>query len=78
MATTSNDRMPPQNIDAERSVLGAMLLNPDAVGTVTEILHGSGNEVFYAPSHQHIYDAIISLYSNSKPIAAIAAGGGVL
>jgi replicative DNA helicase len=65
------DRMPPQNIDAERSVLGAMLLNPDAVGSVTEILQGNGAEVFYAPSHQYIYDAAISLYTKSKPIDAI-------
>jgi replicative DNA helicase len=35
------DRTPPQNIEAERSVLGAMLLNPDAVGTAVEILHGT-------------------------------------
>ena len=31
------DRMPPQNIDAERSVLGAMLLNSDAVGAAIEL-----------------------------------------
>jgi len=67
----TNERMPPQNIDAERSVLGAMLLNPDAVGSVTELLQGNGADVFYAPSHQYIYDAIISLYAKSQPIDAI-------
>lgn len=68
---SANDRMPPQNIEAERSVLGAMLLNPDAVGPVTEILQGNGAEVFYAPSHQYIYDAVIALYTKSRPIDAI-------
>jgi replicative DNA helicase len=70
-SNNSNDRMPPQNIDAERSVLGAMLLNPDAVGPVTEILQGNGADVFYAPSHQYIYDAVITLYGKSQPIDAI-------
>ena len=63
--------MPPHNIDAERSVLGAMLLNPDAVGPVTEILQGNASEVFYAPAHQYVYDAIINLYAKSQPIDAI-------
>ena len=63
--------MPPHNIDAERSVLGAMLLNPDAVGAVTEILQGNAAEVFYAPAHQYVYDAIINLYAKSQPIDAI-------
>ena len=66
-----NDRMPPQNIDAERSVLGAMLLNPDAVGLVTEILQGGSFEAFYVPAHQYIYNAIIALYGKAKPIDAI-------
>ncbi|MFP6582499.1 MAG: replicative DNA helicase [Candidatus Hydrogenedentota bacterium] len=69
--STANDRMPPQNIDAERSVLGAMLLNPDAVGPVTEILQGNAVEVFYAPAHQYIYDAIVNLYAKTQPIDAI-------
>ena len=69
--STPNDRMPPQNIDAERSVLGAMLLNPDAVGLVTEILQGSAVDAFYVPAHQYIYDAIITLYAKAKPIDAI-------
>ena len=69
--SSTTDRMPPQNIDAERSVLGAMLLNPDAVGMVTEILQGGAHEAFYMPAHQYIYNAIIALYSKSKPVDAI-------
>lgn len=65
------DRMPPQNIDAERSVLGAMLLNPEAVGAAIEILRDSGRDVFYADAHALIYDAMVALYRNNTPIDAV-------
>jgi replicative DNA helicase len=43
---------PPQNLEAEESVLGAMLLSPTAVGTVSEILDASD---FYRESHARVY-----------------------
>ncbi len=67
-APPSFDRMPPQNIDAERSVLGAMLLNSEAVGTGIEVLRESAADVFYSEKHQYIYSAIVSLYRNNTPI----------
>ena len=68
------DRMPPQNIDAERSVLGAMLLNPDAVGAAIEILRESGPDVFYAEAHQQIYDAIVALFRRNVPVDSVTLG----
>ncbi len=65
------DRMPPQNIDAERSVLGAMLLNPDAVGTAIEILHEASEDVFYVEAHQLIYQSMVSLFRKDFPIDAV-------
>jgi replicative DNA helicase len=65
------DRTPPHNIDAERSVLGAMLLNSDAVGTAIEVLRESGNEVFYAEAHQHVYDAMVALFRRNVPLDAV-------
>lgn len=62
------DRTPPQSIDAERSVLGAMLLNPDAVGAGIEVLHESGEDVFYVSAHQKIYDGIVALFRSDKPV----------
>ncbi len=62
------DRAPPQNIDAERSVLGAMLLNPEAVGAGIEVLHETGEDVFYVSAHQKIYDGIVTLFRNDKPV----------
>ena len=65
------DRVPPYSEDAERAVLGAMLLNPDTVGTAIEILHGDPSELFYFPPHQHIYDAILGLYKDGRPVDAL-------
>ena len=61
------DREPPHNVEAERSVLGAMLINPQAVGLAVEILGEGGTDTFYVPSHQHIYDAAVALYRRSTP-----------
>jgi replicative DNA helicase len=62
------DRTPPQDVQAEQSVLGAMLISKDAVGDVTEIIKGRD---FYRPAHEQIYDAIIDLYGRGEPADAI-------
>ena len=65
------DRVPPYDEDAERAVLGSMLLNPDMVGTAIEILRGQPSEIFYFPAHQYIYEAVLSLHRKAKPIDAM-------
>lgn len=65
------NKVPPQNIEAERSVLGAMLINPDAVGAAIEILRYEGEAMFYHEPHQHVYDAMVSLFSRAEPIDAV-------
>jgi replicative DNA helicase len=60
--------VPPQNLEAEESVLGAMLLSPTAVGTVSEILSASD---FYRESHAKIYRAALGLWSKGEPVDAI-------
>jgi replicative DNA helicase len=59
-----SDRLPPQNIDAEESILGGILLDPDALGRVAEILRP---EAFYIGAHQEIYRAAIALNGQGKP-----------
>ena len=54
------DRTPPQNIDAEMSVLGGMLLSKDAIADVIEALKPGD---FYRPAHQIVCEAILDLYS---------------
>ncbi|MFA6239787.1 MAG: replicative DNA helicase [Candidatus Hydrogenedentales bacterium] len=65
------DRTPPHNIDAERSCLGAMLLNPDAVGTAIEVLKENAADVFYSEAHQHVYDAVLALFRENVPVDAV-------
>ncbi|MCC6145208.1 MAG: hypothetical protein IT368_15485, partial [Candidatus Hydrogenedentes bacterium] len=65
------DRTPPQNIEAERSVLGAMLINNDVIGTAVEILRDAADEVFYVAAHQHIYSAIVELFRKNQPVDSI-------
>lgn len=64
------DRTPPQSVEAERSVLGAMLINPDAVGTAIEVLRDEGEAVFYVPAHQIIYDVLVKLTRKNLPADA--------
>ena len=62
--------IPPQNLDAEESVLGAMMLSPLAIGAVTESTPLTASD-FYRESHGLIYRAIISLYGKGEPVDAI-------
>ena len=59
---------PPQNLEAEESVLGAMLLSPGAIGAVSEVLDASD---FYRESHAKIYRAALALYAKGEPVDAI-------
>jgi len=60
--------VPPQDIVAEQSVLGAMLLSKDAIADVIESLR----EVdFYKPAHATIYGAILDIYGRGEPADAI-------
>jgi replicative DNA helicase len=62
------DRQPPQDVAAEQSVLGGMLLSKDAIADVVEVLHGQD---FYRPAHQVIFDCILDLYGRGEPADAI-------
>jgi replicative DNA helicase len=62
--------VPPQNLDAEESVLGAMLLAPRAIADVSEVLEPTGRE-FYRESHSRIYRSALSLYATGEPVDAI-------
>src|SRR5437667_4174692 len=60
--------VPPQNLDAEESVLGAMMLSPAAIGAVSEIVDAGD---FYRESHGKIYRAALALYAKGEPVDAI-------
>ncbi|HSS74471.1 MAG TPA: replicative DNA helicase [Gaiellaceae bacterium] len=60
--------VPPQNLEAEEAVLGAMLLSETAIGAVTEILSA---EDFYRGSHGTIYRTCLALWAKGEPVDAI-------
>jgi replicative DNA helicase len=62
------ERLPPQNLDAERSVLGGVLLDNNAIHKIGEILHG---EDFYRESHRKIFEAMVRLEEKGEPVDLI-------
>ena len=62
------DRLPPQDIAAEASVLGAMMLSKDAIADVVESLR---EHDFYKPSHATIFGVILDLYGRGEPVDAL-------
>ncbi|MCF8608459.1 replicative DNA helicase, partial [Gordonia sp. HY442] len=61
-------RQPPQDLQAEQSVLGGMLLSKDAVADVLERVRPGD---FYKPAHQAVYDAVLELYGRGEPADAV-------
>lgn len=61
----ANLKTPPHNTDAEQSVLGAILIDKEAISTASEILDPSD---FYDNNHQTIFEAMIALYEERSPI----------
>ncbi|MFM7471438.1 MAG: replicative DNA helicase [Nodosilinea sp.] len=59
-----SDRLPPQNIEAEEAILGGILLDPEAIGRVMEIL---SPEAFYIATHRDIYRAALDLNGRGQP-----------
>jgi len=64
----TDDRLPPQDLHAEQSVLGGMLLSKDAIADCVEVLRSAD---FYRPQHEAIFDAVLSLYGRGEPADAI-------
>jgi len=58
-------KIPPQNVDAEMSLIGAVLIDEDVLADVSEIVKGRD---FYDKRHQTIYDAMIRLFEHHKPV----------
>ncbi|MEV4311554.1 replicative DNA helicase [Actinocrispum sp. NPDC049592] len=60
----SFDKQPPQDLPAEQSVLGGMMLSKDAIADVVEVLRPND---FYRPAHQSVYECVLDLYSRGEP-----------
>ncbi|MEE3716448.1 replicative DNA helicase [Tumidithrix elongata RA019] len=61
---SASDRLPPQNIEAEEAILGGILMDPEAISRVMDLLRP---EMFYVAAHQEIYRACLMLHNQSNP-----------
>jgi len=68
LSTSSIERVPPQNMEAEQGVLGSMLLDRDAIARVVEVVRP---EDFYRDAHRRIYDTIVELFERGEPVDLI-------
>lgn len=64
----SPEKIPPQSIEVEQAVLGAMLLDKEATGKAVEIID---KDSFYRDDHQKIFSAIVDLYDKNQPVDII-------
>jgi len=65
---TGSGRIPPHDLQAEESLLGAMMLSPQAIADAAGVVGASD---FYKPAHGHVYDAIHALYASGQPVDAV-------
>lgn len=70
MAQNKNLKLPPQDLDAEQSVLGALMIDKDAVSSVSDLLLPSD---FYKKAHSIIFDAFLRLWEKREPIDILSA-----
>ncbi len=61
-------RIPPHNLEAEQSVLGSMMLSPEAFAAVLEVVKAGD---FYRPAHQKAYEAMLAVYGRGQPVDLI-------
>ncbi|MCL4319492.1 MAG: replicative DNA helicase [Firmicutes bacterium] len=69
--STDPVRTPPHNADAEISVLGSMLIHPEAVAKGVEILQSAD---FYHEPHRQVFEACTSLFNQAKPLDVVVVG----
>jgi replicative DNA helicase len=62
------DRVPPQSLEAELSLLGSMMLNRESVGDVLPIIGRSEARWFYRPDHRTLFETLVDLYDANQPI----------
>jgi replicative DNA helicase len=62
---SGTERLPPQSLDAEQAVLGALMVSGDGITRIVDLLQP---ESFYRKAHQVIYSAMVDLYEKNEPI----------
>ncbi len=62
-------KVPPHNIEAEKAVLGSIMLRPESINEVMDVINP---DVFYSQRHRIIYETVLKLYSEGQPIDLIS------
>ena len=65
---TAPGRVPPHDLQAEESLLGAMMLSAEAIAAAAGVVTASD---FYKPAHGHVYDAVHTLYASGQPVDSV-------
>ena len=68
------ERVPPQNLEAEQSVLGSMMLSSEAIADVVEVLHP---EDFYRSAHRTLFETMRAIYARGDPVVVDVPPGSV-
>lgn len=68
MATSASARVPPQDIETEKALLGALMISPGAIYETADVVR---TDSFYAAKHASIFDAMLSLYQKGEPIDVV-------
>ncbi len=71
MAADPTLRVPPQSLDSERALLGSLLLKPDAIHDVSDLIRADS---FYAEKHRHIFECMRELTERGDPIDMLSLG----
>lgn len=66
--TRQPEKLPPQNIDAEQAVIGAMFIAPEMIPDVLAVIPRAQVHWFYRPDHRAIFEAVNRLHADGKPI----------
>lgn len=67
--STHEPRVPPQNLDAERGLLGSMMLLPESIDEVTDVVTA---EYFYTEPHQRIFSAMRTMHEGATPVSVVS------
>jgi replicative DNA helicase len=70
-APDPTDRVPPQSLEAEQSLLGSLMLDREMVGNIIAIIGRSESRWFYRPDHRLIFEVLVDLYDANQPIDLI-------
>lgn len=69
MATDTIAKLPPQNLEAEQSVLGSLLIDKEAIVRVADVVRPTD---FYKDAHQKVFEAMLELYEKREPIDVLS------